>query len=109
MRPRALILLFCVFLPACDNKAHSTSTNVYDFTQSVTLIRHLLKTDSLAQILETADPQGLERLINNVSPAQMALESEILNCTLPVLVYFYYGLIEDAQLLEQLALDMRIP
>lgn len=98
-----ILLLLSLLLPACGNKTSPTNRYVYDFAESVTLIRHLLKTDSIAKILEGADTQGLERLINNFSPAQMALESEILNCTMPVIVYFYNGLLEDTQLLEQLA------
>lgn len=97
------LLSLSLLLPACGKEAPTLEKHVYDFAESVTLIRHLLKTDSLIKILEDADPEGLERVINNFSPAQMALESEVLNCTLPVIIYFYDGLVEDAEFLEQLA------
>lgn len=97
------LLLLCLLLPACGNQTTTSNKFVYDFAESVTLIRHLLKTDSIYKILEDVDQQGLERLINNFSPAQMALESEVLNCTLPVLIYFYEKNLDDADFLEQLA------
>lgn len=97
------LLSICLLLPGCDNQVTATNKYVYDFAESVTLIRQLLKTDSLPEILEDADAQGLDRLINNFSPAQMALESEVLNCTLPVLIYFYLHQIMDSDFLEQLA------
>lgn len=103
MRGLFYLLLFCLLLPACGNQTITTNKYVYDFAESVALIRQLLKSDSLPKILEDPDPAGLERLINNFSPAQMALESEILNCKLPVLVYFYQNKIDDPEFLERLA------
>lgn len=97
------LLSLSLLLPACGKEATCIEKQVYDFAESVVLIRELIKSDSLIKILEDADSDGLERLINNFSPAQMALESEILNCTLPVLVYFYQFQMADTEFLEQLA------
>lgn len=96
------LLLLSLLLPACG-KEISKPSYYYSFSDSVAIIRALLKKDSLPKILEDADPEGLERLIDNFSPAQMALESEVLNCTLPVLLYFYEEPLENAKLLDQLA------
>lgn len=101
MRLLFSLLIFCLLLPACG-KESVVEKSVYDFAESILIIRHLIKSDSLPQILEDAELQGLERIINNFSPAQMALESEVLNCTLPVLLYFYQNSF-DTHLLEQLA------
>lgn len=99
-----ILLLAMIFLfPACGKEAAGPQEYLYNFADSVTLIRELIKSDSLPKILEDADQDGLERLITNFSPAQMALESEVLNCTLPVLIYFYKDSCADRALLEQLA------
>jgi hypothetical protein len=63
---------------------------VFDFNQSTKIIMGLLQTGKLSDIVEeNASPEGIERLIKNFSPAQMALEIEVLNCTMPVLLYFF--------------------
>lgn len=99
---RFILMLACLLMPACGKDAAELQKNVYNFADSVALIREFIKSDSLPQILQDADPAALERLINNFSPAQIALESEVLNCTLPVLLYFYNDQITDLPLLEQL-------
>ena len=105
MRFPYFVLLVILFLPCCirTNQADEDSSKVYDFADSVALIRGLIKSDSLPKILEEYDQDGLNLLINNFSPAQMALESEVLNCTLPELLYFYKDQCADIELLEQLA------
>lgn len=100
---RFILLIACLLLPACGTDTVIIQKNVYNFADSVLLIRELIKSDSLPQILQEADPEAFERLINNFSPAQMALESEVLNCTLPVLLYFYIEQPCHLQLLEQVA------
>lgn len=57
--------------------------------ESTAIICTLIEKKQLSSILEDADPEGLSLLINNYSPAIIALESEALNCILPVIVYFY--------------------
>lgn len=68
------------------------------FSNSVKIINELLNSDSLSDILEDADPEKLDFLINNFSPAEIAFESEVLSCTMPVLLYVYKEC-SDAQLL----------
>lgn len=98
-----LLLIALLLLPACGKETVAKQSYAYNFADSVTIIRELLKTDSLSRILEDADPEGLDRLINNFSPAQMALESEVLSCTMPVLVCFYQEPSPDKNMLEQMA------
>lgn len=84
-------LLLCT-LPACtqsDRQMHSDDTQIiYDLNDSTNIILQLITSGSLDNILEDVDSGKLDTLIKNVSPALMAFESEVLSCTLPVLVYY---------------------
>ena len=78
-------------LNACNKKekndfVHVDSEQVIYFSNSVKTIRELLKSGSLPAILEDADPEKLDFLINNFSPAEIAFESEVLSCTIPVAI-----------------------
>ncbi len=56
-------LLLILLLPAC---AHENETNtVIDFADSVKIVRELLQSNSLNQILENPEPEQLDFLINN--------------------------------------------
>lgn len=78
-------LLLILLLPAC---AHENETNtVIDFADSVKIVRELLQSNSLNQILENPEPEQLDFLINNFSPAEIAFESEVLNCIDQVILY----------------------
>ena len=93
----AYLLLLCM-LPSCiESDVTTTQSNdgeqeiIYDLNDSTDIILALLKSDELSKILEDTDPEKLDMLIKNVSPALMAFESEVLACTLPVLVCYYVG------------------
>ncbi len=97
-----ILLLLClspVLLPACswfDSDAPKASEQteekkqeIYNLVDSTRIIRELLKKDAITQILEDTDPEQLEILLNNFSPALMAFESEVLSSTLPVILHFF--------------------
>ncbi|HZW61920.1 MAG TPA: thioredoxin domain-containing protein [Candidatus Babeliales bacterium] len=83
------------------------TSSLYNLEDSATIVLKLIQNDTLNTILEDADPDMVDLLIKNFSPVEIAFESEVLNCTLPVLVYFFNP--ESAQqdekldLLEELA------
>lgn len=121
-----LIPLFLILLlPACAQKIENN--NVIDFADSVKIVRELLQSNSLAHILENPEPDQLDFLINNFSPAEIAFESEVLNCTETVILYCHQNrydqnivdtlqqkcphqkiVIIDADLFPFLVLDMEI-
>jgi thioredoxin 1 len=107
-RKKCKLLLFAftglIGIPGC-NRNHSSETDslVYNFADSVKIIRNLLHSNALPKILDEHDPEKLDFLINNWSPAQMAFESEVLSCTLPVLVCFYQKELNVIPFLEELA------
>lgn len=96
-------------LSACSSKDKCEKIKdekrlVINFDDSVTIIRELLKSDSLTQILDDHDPEKLDFLINNFSPAEIAFESEVSECTLPVVIYFYEQKNDVLEWVEYLAL-----
>lgn len=63
---------------------------IVDLNSSTNLILKLFENKNITSILQDgASPSDIQRLIKNASPAQIALEAEVLSCTLPVLVFFY--------------------
>lgn len=84
-------ILGLLLLPACAQD-QTDNNNVIDFADSVIIIRELLRSNSLAKILENPEPGQLDFLINNFSPAEIAFESEVLNCTDSVIVFCYQKL-----------------
>jgi thioredoxin 1 len=49
----------------------------------------LIEKNAVDSLLEDADQEQLEILLNNFSPAETAFEVEVLNATMPVILYFY--------------------
>jgi len=94
-----LLLSSCLlFLNACNKKEASCDQKaeyVINFTDSVKIIRELLKTDSLSKILGEKESEKLNFLINNFSPAEIAFESEVLHCIDPVVLYIYQNHIDE--------------
>jgi thioredoxin-like negative regulator of GroEL len=106
MKKFVLLLYLLTTIPACAGQRpiDDESDNVIiDFAESTQIIRMLLQSNSLKAIIEDANPESLNFLINNFSPAQIALESEVLSCTQPVVIYFYADIITHGQLLYALA------
>ena len=48
-------------------------------------------------MLEKHNPEQLELLLNNVSPAKMAFESEVLSTTVPLIVIYYFKESQESQ------------
>jgi|GEM_PF-2986296 len=106
MKNFAFLIFLLISMPACASQKlidDEPENLITDFAESTHIIRMLMQSDSLDAIIENSNPELLELLINNFSPAQIALESEVLNCTQPVLIYFYADTIEHGQLLYDLA------
>jgi len=94
----ALFVPFLISLPGCRAQKPAVpvdESSIINFSESVCIIRSLLCTNSLSTILEDIDPKKLDFLINNFSPAEIAFESEVLSCTLPVVIYCYRSLIDE--------------
>lgn len=101
-------LLVLLFLTSCAyKKTIDTSKNLINLLDSVKIIRNIINQNKLSQLLEDHDPEQLEYLMNNFSPAQMALESEVFSTTIHLVVIYYYKEsqkeIEFIKLLEKLA------
>ena len=95
-----LLIWMVLLLPACAQQI-SNDEPAINFSDSVKIVRELLKSDSLIKILDDAKPEQLDFLINNFSPAQIAFESEVLNCTDRVILYCYH-LFSDQNILMRL-------
>ncbi len=80
-------LLLILLLPSCAREIETNT--VIDFADSVKIVRELLRSNSLTKILENPNQEQLDYLINNFSPAKIAFESEVFNCTDSVIVYCY--------------------
>src|SRR5271168_2007423 len=89
MKKRYVILL--LFITACSSKQDVVShKTLVDLVESTKIVRNLLCQKKIGQLLEEHDPEQLDILINNFSPASMAFESEVLSTTVSlVCVYFY--------------------
>ncbi len=93
-------LLLILLVPAC---AQETETNtVIDFADSVKIVRELLQSNSLTQILENPEPEQLDFLINNFSPAEIAFESEVLNCSMPVALFCFCSFCDKSFLIKKI-------
>lgn len=100
--------IFCLILvlASCGNKSIEIveESLLCNFADSVKIIRTLIETKSVSKILEDSSKQDdIDFLINNLSPAEFAFESEVLNCTMPALVYFYENQIHDQNVLDEIA------
>lgn len=97
-----LLLLCIVGISAGCNPIKQSDTvsdndeQCINFTDSVIIIRSLLRSNALVKILEGHDPEKLDFLINNFSPAEIAFESEVLSCTDPVVIYVYQQCIDQS-------------
>ncbi len=107
----SLLFLFLIILPGCSiNKQQETSENkisveVYDLNKSTDIIISLLKKDELKTILAESgqDREGIDTLIKNFSPSEMAFEAEILNHKNPVVLLFYDPNENNTEIIELLA------
>lgn len=64
-----------------------TESPLHDLDISAQIIIHLIEKQALSTVLEQSDPQAINRLVKNFSPAEMALEAEALNWPHPVILF----------------------
>lgn len=81
-----VVLLSCI---AGHTQLHAQITESHDLLHSTRIVQHLIKKDKVKKLLLEADPEQLEILLNNFSPAEIAFEVEVLNAIVPVILYFY--------------------
>lgn len=103
-------LMFLFILSSCSAKEPAENQNpLVNLVDSTQIIRTLLCQNKLGALLEDHDPEQFTILIDNVSPAQMAFESEVHGATVPLTLVYYFK--DDAQArsfiheLEALALE----
>ena len=84
-------LILILFFSSCiSEKTKEQANAVINLVDSVKIIRIVVCKNKLNELLEAHDPEQLELLLNNFSPAQMAFESEVLSATIPLVVVYYY-------------------
>jgi hypothetical protein len=77
------------------NQKKEEQTHIIDLVESTNIIRHLIAQNKLADVLEDTHDDDIQKFIANFSPAQMALEAEVLAWPQPVLVYFYQSSVPE--------------
>jgi thiol-disulfide isomerase/thioredoxin len=79
----------CGIANRIEPKITQQETYLISLNDSTDIILQLIKRDNLTQILEDTDPEKLDFLIKNFTPAEIAFESEVLNALTPIIIYFY--------------------
>lgn len=86
--------LVILFLTSCTSRKplddHGSTCGLVHLLDSTRIIRALITQNKLSDLLVDHDPEQLDVLLNNVSPAQMAFEVEVLSSTVPVVFVYYY-------------------
>jgi len=77
------------------------SSPLIDLIESTHIIRTLIVQNKLESLLEDYDPEKLVMLLDNVSPAKMAFESEVLSTTVPLVVVYYFQENEESKIVIQ--------
>lgn len=86
-----LLMLMLCLLPACTQPPkEQVQSPIIDLVDSTNIIRSLIHRNALDTILEEHSPAELDLLINNVSPAKMAFEVEVLSSTVPLVIVYYF-------------------
>lgn len=88
-------LYFCIFLlllTSCASQKNidqdSAPEVLVDLANSTKIIQTMMARKTLGTLLE--DPEQLDLLINNFSPAQIAFEAEVLSTEIPLVVIYYF-------------------
>lgn len=101
----SFIFFVLLFLPACGStkKNCDDAGGLINLVDSTNIIRSLLIQNRIGELLEQHDPEQLDLLLNNFSPAQMAFESEVLSTTVPlVIVYYFKNNAQEQEFIKQL-------
>lgn len=97
---KKIIFLAILFLASCSNSQKSTNDDtraLIDLVESTHIIRALISQNKLHELLQEHDQEQLSALLDNVSPAHMAFESEVLETTVPLVVIYYFKDSEQEQ------------
>jgi len=62
---------------------------VIDLNKSTKIIMKLIEKNDLAKVLEDTGQEGIDLLIKNFSPSEMAFEADVLNSINPAFVLFF--------------------
>lgn len=104
MKTNYLRFLLLLFLSGCFSFSEKPLREVIDLRESVNIINKLIRNGKINILLDNQDPEQIQALIDNTSPAQLAFESEVLSSTLPtILLYYHTKNSELMSLWEQLA------
>lgn len=86
------LTILIILLPNCSGNSGEKRTlekNIYNLDESTDIILKLIHTQKLSDILIDSTEENVDLLIRNFSPAEIAFESEVLNCTLPAVLIFF--------------------
>lgn len=89
-----LVLGVIVLLPSCFSQQQQSESShqdasIIDLGESTRILRELIQTHNIGDLLEDHDEEQLEALLNNTSPVEMAAEVEIIRTPIPVVAYFF--------------------
>ena len=109
MKQKVLLGLL-LLLPGCysvkndiqKEESSVAGTPIIDLLESTHILRELIQTNKIGDLLENHDADQLETLLNNMSPAQMAVEVEMIRTPMPVLAYFFESGIRHDHLLPEI-------
>lgn len=103
---KKIFFTFLLILSSCTTRNSTKAASfkaLIDLEESTKIIRALLSQNKLSKVLEKHDPEQLDLMLNNFSPAQMAFEAEVLTTTIPlVAVYYFKNSPEEQEFLKQL-------
>lgn len=99
-----------LLLPSCSSIKNDThiqqlsapDTTIIDLLESTRILRTLIQTNKIGDLLENHDAEQLEALLNNMSPVQMAVEVEMIRTPVPVIAYIFEPGIRHDHLLPML-------
>ena len=80
----------------------------FNLVESTRIIRSLITQNKLGERLEDHSPEQLSVLLDNVSPAKLAIEVEVLSTTIPLVAVYYFDASQEKESfikqLEELAI-----
>lgn len=103
---KILSIFFLVLLTSCSTtqQTKESTAALVHLIDSTTIIRNLIAQNRVGELLEEHTPAQLQRLLNNFSPAKIALEAEVLAPSeeTTVLVYYFKNDPQEQLFLQQL-------
>jgi len=87
------VFIVLLFLTSCSKPKEQIDQPpqaLINLVESTHIIRMLISQNKIGDVLQEHDEQGLELLLDNVSPAHMAFEAEVLTTTIENVVVYYF-------------------